>query len=249
MPVPFYRYSLETAKSEECVERYKTSIKENQRCKDYIQDNETGFYANAYKDNCVDSDGSYTKSLIKEFGMERVLNMYAVTARAHNSDGRISNDVKEWAKSFNAGLRHNEDVRESLITQINPGIIDLLAKQAIKEFNDLKLFTTEHCDRNINYYEGEVVVISHKSLKEEYWSPENQLWLATDGFGCDPTKIGRAVYATCLMDNERSRWDRGQIVGVIKDELLPGWAKEKLKEFIDEKEKIENTEENNMNLG
>ena len=52
-------------------------------------------YAKAYKDNCVDSDGSYTKSLIKQFGMERVLNMYAVTVRANRSDGRISDEIKE----------------------------------------------------------------------------------------------------------------------------------------------------------
>ena len=245
MPVPFYRYSLETAKSEECVERYKTSIEENQRCKDYIQDNETGFYANAYKDNCVDSDGSYTKKLIKEFGMERVLNMYAVTVRAHSNDGRITSEVKDWAKKFNAGLRVNENMKESLITQINPGIIDLLAKRAINEFNSLNLFTIEHCDKDQSNYEDKVVILSYKSLKEEYWSPENQLWLATGGFGCDPKKIGRAVYATCIADGDRARWDRGQFLGVAKDEMLPDWAKEKLKEMQAEKQ----IEENNINLG
>jgi len=243
--VPFYRYSLETAKTEGNTDRYRKSIEENERCRDYVQDDETGFYANAYKDNCVDSDGSYTKSLIDQFGMERVLNMYAVTVRAHHSDGRISSEVKDWAETFNSGLRHNEDMRESLITQINPGIVDLLAKRAINEFEKLNLFTINHCDKEQTNYEDKVVIISHKYLKEEYWSPENQLWLAKGGFGCDPKKIGRAVFSVCLDDNDESRWERHQILGVIKDECLPDWAREKLKAMQSNAQ----TEENDINLG
>ena len=244
MPVPFYRYSLETAETGDCVELYRASIDENRRCKEFIQDEKTGFYANAYKDNCVDSNGSYTRKLIKEFGMERVLNMYAVTVRNHSGDGRIGNEIKEWANNFNRGLRVNEDMKESLITQINPGIIDLLAKHAIREFESLNLFTIEHCDKEQTNYEDKVVIVSHKNLKEEYWTPENQLWLATGGFGCDPTKIGRAVYSTCLADGEKSRWDRGQVVGVIKDEFLPDWAREKLEEMKAE----EQSQNNDINL-
>ncbi len=36
-------------------------------------------------------------------------------------------------------------------------------------------------------YTGKVLVLSPNTLKEEYWSPENQLWLAQSGFGCSPT--------------------------------------------------------------
>lgn len=228
MAASFYRYSLETAKSNNCEEQYRKSIEENRRCRDYVENSETGFYAKAYKDNCVDSDGSYTRHLIEKFGMERVLNMYAVTIRGYKSDGRIDADVREWAKNFNAGLRNREDMKESLLTQINPGIINLLAKHAIKEFERLNLFTIEHCDREQTDYEDKVVIVSHKQLKEEYWAPENQLWLATGGFGCNPNKIGRAVYSTCLVDNDTNRWERSDILGVIKEEYLPEWASEKL---------------------
>lgn len=245
MAVPFYRYSLETAKSNDCVELYRESTEENRRCKDFVQDEKTGFFANAYKDNCVDSDGRYTKNLIKEFGMERVLNMYAVTVRNHSGDGRISNEVRDWANNFNAGLRAREDMREGMLTQINPGIVDLLAKHAIKEFESLNLFTSEHCDKEQTNYEDKVVIVNHKCLREEYWTPENQLWLATDGFGCDPTKIGRAVYSTCLADDDRARWDRGDILGVIKDEYLPDWAREKLEEM----QVQETSQDNDINLG
>lgn len=230
MAIEFYRYSLERAKSDNNMDLYKESQYENRRCRDYIQDEETGFHANAYKDYCVDSDGKYTRKLINKFGFERVMNMYAVTVRSYKEDGRISKDIKEWATKFNAGIKDDEEMRECLITQINPGIINILAKHALDEFNNLNLFTREHCEE-VGNFEDKVVVISHKHLKEEYWSPENQLWIATGGFGCSPTAIGRAVYATCLIDDDRGRWDRHQVLGVIKDEYLPDWAREKLEEM------------------
>lgn len=245
MAVQFYRYSLERAKTDNDMELYNESQYENQKCRDYIQDTETGFYANAYKDNCVDSDGSYTRKLIDKFGMERVMNMYAVTVRAHSNDGRISADIKEWVNKFNAGIRNDKEMRECLITQINPGIIDLLAKHAVKEFEKLNLFTREHCEDEMGDLEDKVVVISHKHLKEEYWSPENQLWIATGGFGCNPTAIGRAVYATCLIDNDKNRWDRHQVLGVLKDEYLPDWARKKLEEM----QAQETSQNNDINLG
>lgn len=241
MAVPFYRYSYKTAELENCIDLYRASNAENQRCRDYVGDEKTGFYANAYKGNSVDSDGAYTREIIEKFGMERVLNMYAVTVRSYKGDGRISKSVKDWAENFNCGLRENEDMSEYMLTQINPGIVDLLAQHAISEFDKLNLFTAEHCDREQSDYTDKVVIVNHKCLKEEYWSPENQLWLATSGFGCEPNKIGRAVYSTCLIDNDKNRWDRSDILGVIRDEYLPDWAREKLEEI--------KTQENTQNIG
>ena len=36
------------------------------------------------------------------------------------------------------------------------------------------------------------------------------------------------MYATCLGDGEKTRWDRADFIGVLKDEFLPDWAREKL---------------------
>lgn len=57
---------------------------------------------------------------------------------------------------------------------------------------------------------------------------ENQIWYATRGFGCSPTASGRAVYATCLGDGEKTRWNRSDFIGTLKDEHLPEWAKEQV---------------------
>lgn len=80
-------------------------------------------------------------------------------------------------------------------------------------------------------YEGRVLVLSPDTLKESCWTPQNQLWLAHDGFGCSPHAVGRSIRCTCLGDGEQTRWNRTDFTGVLKEEFLPGWAREKLEEF------------------
>ncbi|MDO4562527.1 MAG: DUF3849 domain-containing protein [Clostridia bacterium] len=231
MAVPFFRYSFETAKDMNMIDEYKKSNEETLRCIDYIQDSETGLYANAYKDYIIDKGGVYTDHLIKEFGLERMMFIAASTVKTMPGDGRWSAGVKEWAETFNAGLRHNEKPGQYALHQIHVGIVDILAAKLINRYNDLKLFDASHCEEEQCNMKGKVVVLSRMALKEEYWTPENQLWLATGGFGCSPTASGRAVYATCLYDGENTRWERHQIAGVLKDEFMPDWAREKLNEI------------------
>ena len=249
MAIPFYRYSFETAQSDRCEDLYRESLEENRRCRDYIQDSETGFYAKAYKDNCVDTDRAYTKELIQKFGMERVMFMYACTVKQAGDDGRISQEVKAWAENFDRCNGVWENWKDSYAGQIHVGMIDILAKHAIEEYEGLNLFTAEHCEEEFGDLEGKVVIINPKYLKEEYWSPENQLWLATGGFGCSPTAKGQAVYATCLIDGDKNRWDRSCVLGVMKDEYLPDWAREKLAQMQEMDEPEQEMQQNELNLG
>jgi len=128
-------------------------------------------------------------------------------------------------------------------------VIDILAKHVIEEYESLQLFTIEHCEEEFGDLEGKVVIINPKYLKEEYWSPENQLWLATGGFGCRPTASGRAVYSTCLVDGDKNRWDRSCVLGVIKYEYLPDWAREKLAQMQEMDETEQEMQQNELNLG
>lgn len=246
MAVQFYRYSYATAKNERAEEEYLASERENRRCVNYIQDNETGFYANAYQDQCVDRDGKYLNDCIEKFGLERMMFVIANTVKATTEDDRWSNEVRDWALQFNRGLRADVNPEHQYsLSQIHTGIVNILAKNIIERYNDLNLFQHEHCSDKTENWTGKVVVLSHKAMKEQYWSPENQLWLATGGFGCDPNASGRAVYATCLCDGESARWNREQIVGVLKEEFMPEWAIEKLQEIQQEKIQNELTEQEN----
>ncbi len=76
-----------------------------------------------------------------------------------------------------------------------------------------------------------MLVLSPDTRKESCWTPQNQLWLAHDGFGCSPHAVGRSIRCTCLGDGEQTRWNRTDFTGVLKEEFLPGWAREKLEEL------------------
>ena len=80
-------------------------------------------------------------------------------------------------------------------------------------------------------YEGKVLVLNPYTLADEYQTPEDQLLLATSGFGCNPSSLGRKVFGTHLNDGERGTYMRHDFLGVIQDEYLPEWAREKLNEL------------------
>ena len=73
-------------------------------------------------------------------------------------------------------------------------------------------------------YEGKFVIIKPEWFKPEYRSAEYQLFYATGGFGCDPNKMGNAVFgADCT---EMYRQERYNLLGVATEEAIQEWEKE-----------------------
>jgi len=98
----------------------------------------------------------------------------------------------------------------------------------------LSPFTLDHCTPN-NYdesIENKVVVIRTERLRPEYRTADNQLMLAVGGFGTYANARGRAVYTVNLYSGKESRWNREDILGVLKTEHMPDWAKEQLKQTL-----------------
>lgn len=137
MAVEFYRYSYRTAEHDGDVEEYRASRDENRRCMEFIQNPQTGLYANAYKDNVVDKDGAYLDKCISEFGMQRMMFVIANTVKMSKHDGRWSPEVKEWARIFM--LSHTSENADGYLSQIHTGIVNILAEEIIKKYNDLNL--------------------------------------------------------------------------------------------------------------
>ncbi len=75
---------------------------------------------------------------------------------------------------------------------------------------------------------GKVVAIRLDSLRPEYHASRHQIILATSGFGCAPDARGRAVFGVNLHSSVHERWNRPDILGVVKESVLPEWAREKL---------------------
>jgi hypothetical protein len=75
---------------------------------------------------------------------------------------------------------------------------------------------------------GAVIAIRQEMLSPEYRTQSHQLHIATGGFGCLPEASGRAIYCTNLYSGEQTRFAREDMLGVLAEDILPGWAKTKL---------------------
>lgn len=101
-----------------------------------------------------------------------------------------------------------------------------------------ELFPPEHClpDNYGESIENKVVVIRPGRLRPEYRTVDKQLVLATGGFGTYANSRGRAVYTVNLYSGKESRWNREDILGTVKPEHMPDWAKERLKQLQAERQ-------------
>lgn len=90
-------------------------------------------------------------------------------------------------------------------------------------------FTAADCipDKKRESIIGKVVVIDAEPKRYEYQHAAYQLILADGGNGASGGR-GQAVFGTCLATGERSRWERYDVLGEIRPERMPQWAKEAL---------------------
>lgn len=72
-------------------------------------------------------------------------------------------------------------------------------------------------------YENKFVIINPEFFKPEYKSAKYQLFYAVGGFGCDPSKMGNAVFGADY--SERYRQERYNILGVATEEAIVEWEK------------------------
>lgn len=100
-------------------------------------------------------------------------------------------------------------------------------------------FTVSDCipDNHSSNIVGKVVVINAEPKRYEYQHAAYQLVLADGGHGATGGR-GQAVFGTCLATGERGRWERYDVLGEIKPEKMPEWAKEALTKLkVQQKEK------------
>lgn len=66
---------------------------------------------------------------------------------------------------------------------------------------------------------GKVLVVRKDALAPE-WRDKDRRFHATDGFGCSPVKMGRAVFGDFLLDGEHCRMNRSDFEGVAVDHTI-----------------------------
>ena len=219
-----YMWSLEYALKYNEVDLWRESYKENCDCARTIEKAISKNYDGERLNDCIGP-------VIEQYGFNRVNFVLANTVQYHREDGRLSEDNKRWAKSF---YIPNDDVRWHFSVESHPGLTNLVINEARKAWQELGLFDRTHClsekDGELDYT-GKIVVINPYIFKDEYKTPEDQLFLAESGFGCSPDSRGRKVFGQFLNDGEKTHYQRSDIIGILKDEYLPEWAREKLDEL------------------
>ncbi|MCX4357903.1 MAG: DUF3849 domain-containing protein [Oscillospiraceae bacterium] len=227
--IPLYRYSAETAKHNSELDTWRESKKENIRCRDFLDEQ----IAKRFDGFTLPSD--CVKNTVKEFGYDRTMWVIANTIQNRKGDGRFHSRNTEWAKRFNIPDtgRNYEFAMKS-----HSCLVDGAADDIRKMYSELNLLSVEHIVRSDESqdYENKLLIVRDICLKEEYRTPENQLFFATGGFGCSPTASGRKVFGYFLSDGEKAEFCRQDFIGAIADEHIPDWAREKLEQLNQEHE-------------
>ena len=124
-----------------------------------------------------------------------------------------------------------------------------VAEQAAKTremFNDLRLegqdvspLTIKDCtpitgDDDLH---NKVIVIKPDKLRREYQRANYQLKLCTGGFGASPNSRGNACFCVDLFSGKSSRFERYEVMGTLKEEQLPKWAKDGLEAYRKKEQK------------
>lgn len=220
-----YRGSAQEARSRDEISLWRESHRANVACREAIKNTIRQHF------DGMNLDPVCLTPVLEEYGYKRTEWVLAATLQELQWDGRFHPANKEWAAQhfIPKDERHNADIT----VRSNPAILDGFVSLYRKAYQKLGLFGPEHCvgDRAEQDYTGKVLVLSPDTLREQYWGQEYQLLYAQSGFGCKPHSRGRAVFAVSLVDGETARWNREDFVGVLKEELLPVWAQEKLAEL------------------
>lgn len=218
-----YRYSLDEARHIGEVSKWRESHVANLECASAIEEAiKRDFQDNKLDENCA-------KSIIEAFGFDRTNFILKCTIRNAKNDGRYSEENRNWAS---IGRIAESNIRSQYTINAHPTIIDGLATQARKEWDNLHLYDASHIDTSdeASNYEGKILVLRPDRLLDAYKDPKYQLFLATGGFGCSPTAIGRTVSGNFLFDDEFATFNRTDFYGAIDEKFLPEWVTDNIVE-------------------
>ena len=119
---------------------------------------------------------------------------------------------------------------------IEPGVPRLLEKTYTRYGEDYwKNYPSDYNSTIPDHYKndinGKIIAINPAVLKPEYQRADRQLYLVTGGFGASANARGSAVFCKNLYDGKNTRFERMDVLGEIKPERMPDWAKEKAAAF------------------
>lgn len=101
-------------------------------------------------------------------------------------------------------------------------VITEMAAQYREDFG----FGDVYVDKGASDYTGRIMIIRPEYFSSRSFTPEEQLFLAQSGPGCDPKEYGGTVNGVCLYDREEASVTSDCFLGAMREEHIPMWARE-----------------------
>lgn len=223
---PVCGYSAAEAQRHGELELWRESHKENCKCARAIEDAiSRSFDGRTLQGGCA-------AEIIEKYGFERVNFVLANTIQEKSWDGRFSSSNKDWSREIYVP---KNDSNWAFTVESHPAVLDGFVNFTRQAWQELGLYNKSHClnsHGDAADYAGKVLVVSPHWLKDQYKTPEYQLFYAESGFGCSPKASGRKVFGRFLYDGEETHLNRSDFIGILKEEHLPDWARDKLDEIL-----------------
>lgn len=140
----------------------------------------------------------------------------------------LSDDYAEIAKIYGSRIANEAELWMEQTKKLGIPITVITINDCIPD----------HHSHDIN---GKVIAIDTKHLRPEFQRADKQLYFVYGGFGASPNSRGSAVFCTNLYSGRNTRMERYQVLGEVKPECMPEWAKEKA-EALKRAEKRKNKE-------
>lgn len=125
---PVYQFSFQYAYAHDECAQYNASLSANTACKEAI---ETAI-GKHYADYRLDSDAA-VREVVREFGYDRTVFVLASSIRRMDTDGRISQKNKEWARTIPIPETDERQIYY-MVTRSHPGLLDIFTSTARHEY-------------------------------------------------------------------------------------------------------------------
>lgn len=156
------------------------------------------------------------KDLLREQGYDTSLS---------GMESIISEKAEKYRDDY--GYGNNDEFEEYIVER----------KDDIDELTNQGMYGETYVDTaNITDYTGRVMIIRPDFFKPDMRIPENQLFLAQLGTGCDPKKHGSQIIGVFLYDREEAAIHSDNFLGAMREEHIPDWAKEAREDIAEEDE-------------
>ena len=85
---------------------------------------------------------------------------------------------------------------------------------------------------------GKVVAIHEKYLNDGFKDISHQLYYVDGGLGVEASSRGRACYGCNVYTGEKTRIERYEIIGIVPDDKIPGYAKKNIETYLQNQQRM-----------